>query len=271
VSIADKLESNDCSAAGLIQNPRGCLTAYRTASGSYKKFDDISSAVLWYGLFLLSTVPMAVSSCYKQKVLKGVNLDVMYAVWWSGNFQVVWGILLFWVNWIPLPEQKVQLPSETFQLIADTWSCLQGNVPHPGDEACAADGAPGIKWFIIYLFFNLSFNICYLWLTKRMSAVWAQIATALCLCLTNIFSQFPFLVGDAAQLMTLSQWLGTIMAAVALWIYNLQPEIQAEENSKDKSSVMANDLETSVCQAEPFVATGMPPFDPNYAPGDTLA
>merc|ERR1712100_373525 len=168
-------------------------------------------------MFLLSTVPMAVGSVFKQKVLKGVDLDVCYATWWAGNFQVVWGILLFWINWIPLPEQEVNPPSATFQLIAETWSCMQGNVPTGGDLchtplapaqcSCAADGGPALTWFVAFLCLNISFNICYLWLTKRMSAVWAQIATTLCLCLTNIFSQWSFLVGDAAQLMTLSQWL----------------------------------------------------------------
>jgi len=185
----------------------------------------VSATMLWYGLFIASTVPSAISNCYKQKVLKGVDLDVVYATWWSGNFQILWGIALFWINWIPLPQQDVQPPSRTFQDIADTWQCFIGNVPHPGDESCAGPGGPAITWFAVYLVFNLSFNVCFLWLTKRMSAMWAQIATTLCLDLTNIFSQFKFIVGDSAQLMSLSQWLATILASIALWTYNLEPEI----------------------------------------------
>jgi len=222
VSVADKLENDDCSTAGLAAG--SCLTAYKSSDGH-----DIilagSSMALWYGIFVLSTVPSAISNCYKQKVLKGVDWDVCYATWWSGNFQIIWGLLLFWVNWIPLPEQETQPPSALFSEIGDTWQCFVGNVPHIGDESCAAPGGPAIKWFIIYLCFNLTFNICLLWLTKVMSAVWAQIATTLCLDLTNIFSQFKFMVGDSAQAMTLSQWLGTILASVALWTYNLEPEI----------------------------------------------
>lgn len=181
---------------------------------------------LWYGFFALSTVPSAVSNCYKQKVLKGRDVDVCYATWWSGNFQVLWGLLLFWINWIPLPDQNVQPPSATMQMISDTWQCFIGNMPNADDQSCAAEGGPAGKWFIIYLCFNLTFNICLLWLTKRMSAVWAQIATTLCLDLTNIFSQFKFIVGDSAQLMSFCEWLATVIASLALWTYNVMPEIR---------------------------------------------
>ena len=49
----------------------------------------------------------------------------------------------------------------------------------PGDESCAAPNGPALTWFIVYLLFNLFFNLLLLWLTKNMSAVWAQIATTL--------------------------------------------------------------------------------------------
>merc|ERR1719408_1233103 len=63
-----------------------------------------------------------------------------------------------------------------------------------------------------------------------MSAVWAQIATTLCLDLTNIFSQFRFIVGDSAMLMTLSQWIATFLASIALWTYNVEPEVRYEDS-----------------------------------------
>lgn len=222
VGVSDKLENDDCSEAGLQAGK--CLTSFTNSLGKVVELSG-SSMALWFGLWILSTVPLAVSNCYKQKVLKGVDLDVCYATWWSGNFQVCWGLLLFWVNWIPLPEQPDTPPSTTFQTIADTWKCFNGEIPKHGQEFCAAGGGPAIKWFAIYLLFNLTFNVCLLWLTKRMSAVWAQIATTLCLDLTNIFSQYKAIVGDSARWMTISQWLATALASVALWTYNLEPEI----------------------------------------------
>ena len=56
-----------------------------------------------YILYLVGTVPAGISNCYKQRCLKGVDLEVMYAALWSGNWQIVWGLLLFPINWVPLP------------------------------------------------------------------------------------------------------------------------------------------------------------------------
>jgi len=50
----------------------------------------------------------------------------------------------------------------------------------------------------------VSFNVLLLWLTKRMSATWATIATVLCLDLTCLFSMSPVLLGDEAQPVTIS-------------------------------------------------------------------
>lgn len=224
VGVSNKLEGNDCSPEGVQEGK--CLKAFKTSAGEFKEL-TVTAMALWYGIFALSTVPSAVSNCYKQKVLKGMDVDVVYATWWSGNFQVLWGLLLFWVNWIPLPDEEVAPPSATLQQIGDTWRCFVGEVPQPpGDDSCAAPDGPAGKWFVVYLCFNLTFNICLLWLTKRMSAVWAQIATTLCLDLTNVFSQSRFLVGDSAQPMSLSEWLGTVIATLALWTYNVMPEVQ---------------------------------------------
>lgn len=228
VSVADSLEDNDCSALGIATRPTNCISAYKTSTGEYKVL-SIGSMLLWYGLFIFSTLPSGVSNCYKQKVLQRSGVDVMWATFWSGNFQVFWGLAFFWINWIPLPDQAVTTPDMTFGLLRDSWACFIGQAEKPEDAACNAAGGPAILWFGVYLVFNLSFNVLLLWLTKRMSAVWAQIATVLCLDLTNIFSQSATLMGAGAQRMTLCQWLGTLLATVGLWAYNVEPEVQPGE------------------------------------------
>merc|ERR1719291_1680836 len=55
--------------------------------------------------------------------------------------------------------------------------------------------------------------------------MWANIATTLCLDLTNIFSQSSLLMGKGAQIMSLSDWIATVLASVALWTYNLENEV----------------------------------------------
>jgi len=169
-----------------------------------------------------SVVPGAASNVYKQHVLQGADVDVIYAAWWSGNFQVLWGWFCVPMMWIHMPGQNL-LPSQTMQSFFDTLSCLAGNVPHPGEEHCATFPTPWF-WFGVYCGFNLAFIVLMLWLTKKMSATWAQIAIVLCFDLTNIFGMVPLIAGGAAQPMSFNDWLATALASLALWVYNLQPE-----------------------------------------------
>jgi hypothetical protein len=224
VQISNKLTSNDCSAAGMASGD--CFGSYKDADGDFIRL-TASQMAIWYTLFFCSNLPAAAGNVYKQKVLQGRDVDVCYATWWSGNFQVLWGWLFLPLIWIPLPGQDVQGPGATFSEIADTLSCIMGNVPKPGDETCASSPPPWV-WIVVYLCFNITFNIALLWLTKRMSAAWAQVATVLCLNLCSIFSQFKWAAGDSAQIMSLNDWLGLILASIALWVYNLQPETTAD-------------------------------------------
>lgn len=226
VGVSNLLQNGDCSAAGVELG--NCITSYEGNDEQFHKL-TVGSTFLWYGLFLIGTFPAAVSNVYKQYVLQGGDVDICYASWWSGNFQVIWGWLTIWTLWIPLPGQVTIAPGKTVEALSDTWSCMLGNVPHPGDESCAsAHDFPPIFWFVLYLMFNLSFNVLLLWLTKHISATWAQIATVLCLDLTNIFGQFRFIAGGGAQIMTMSDWLATVLASLSLWIYNLEPERKRE-------------------------------------------
>merc|ERR1719217_929643 len=107
--------------------------------------------MLWYSLMLLGTFPCACGNVYKQHVLQDKDVDIMFASYMSGNFQVFWGLVFFWVLWIPLPGQRTILPSDTLSIVADTWSCMQGNIPHQGDESCAEGALPPMFWFQCYL------------------------------------------------------------------------------------------------------------------------
>jgi len=218
------------------------------------------SSALWYLIYIVGTVPSGVSNCYKQKCLKSVDLEVMYASFWSGNWQIMWGLLTFPINWIPMPSPApVHPPAETGEFLSRAWTCFFGEVPlnatgapylppettttfvpsvcngssevssyDPGDAVCAAAGGSAAVWFLVYIVFNVTFNVLLLWLTKRMSATWAQIGTVLCLDLASVFSQFTFLMGSEAQALTLQQWFGLILAGIAMWVYNLKDELDED-------------------------------------------
>jgi len=191
------------------------------------------SSPLWYMIYLVGTVPSGISNCYKQKCLKSVDLEVMYASLWSGYWQIFWGLLLFPVNWIPLPSPApVNKPAETLHFLGRSWACFTGRVPEDADgmpylesdAACASPGGSAATWFMVYLLFNVSFNVLLLWLTKRMSGTWAQVATVICLDVASLFSQFKFLLGNEAVELHVEQYFGLILAALALWVYNLKDE-----------------------------------------------
>lgn len=165
----------------------------------------------------------------------------MYATLWSGNWQILWGLLLFPVNWIPLPSPaEVQSPSDMGSYLSSAWTCFHGEAPttlnttsggtyvKELDAVCASSGGSAAEWFVIYLCFNVSFNLLFLWLVKRMSATWATIATVLCLDLTSLLSMSSFLEGDEATPVTLEQYYGLVLAGIAMWIYTLRDELDQD-------------------------------------------
>ena len=55
------------------------LGQYKTPAGTMA-----TAGSLWYVIYVIGTIPAGVSNCYKQKCLKSVDLEVMYATLWSG-------------------------------------------------------------------------------------------------------------------------------------------------------------------------------------------
>jgi len=228
VGLSQKLGSNDCSENG-VQHGK-CIGAYKASDGLFHIL-SVGAAVFWYCVFLLSVLPYAVGSVYKQYVLQGRDVEVVYATWWSGCFQILWGLMCVPFLWIKLPGQDLP-PARTLDALVDTWSCLCGHVPHEGDEACATAPSP-LFWFVVYLVFCVSFQVLGLWLTKHLSAVWIMVAAVLCLDITNVLGMIPFFAGGGAQVMSVNDWLATALASVAIWVYSFEPETRALSEEED--------------------------------------
>merc|ERR1712070_92097 len=224
---------NDCSDAALQEKNPTCFEAYHSntggPNGSWVRM-GAAQMVFFYVLFMVSTLPAAVSNVYKQKVLQGVDADIFYVTWWSGWFQLLWGWSCIPLMWIPLPGQDILPPSQTFKAIADTFMCIGGTNPNDelGNVPSCSSGTPPWIYVILYFAFNATFNLCITWLIKRISAMWVQVATVLCLNLCNIFSSMPIIMGSSAQAMTGWDWAGAIIVSIALWVYNMQPEVTAD-------------------------------------------
>ena len=97
-----------------------------------------------------------------------------------------------------------------------------GTNPKAQVTSCSAE--PAWAWFATYLFFNVFFNLCLMWLIKHMSSTWAAIGTVLCGNLGGFFSQFEIFGGKSAQVLSMEQWMALILSTIALWVYNTQDE-----------------------------------------------
>ena len=207
------------------------LPAYKGADGRiiYISFGILASMYL---LFIVVIIPYAFVNVYKQKKLKQVNLDVAYGFFWQCVWQVLWGIVFIpacWIPW-PTPSGHNEASFSTFgQDLADSWTCFMGQNPKPQIVSCSAE--PAWAWFAIYLLFNVFFNLCMMWLIKRMSSTWAAIGAILCGNLAGVFSQFKIIGGKSAQILSLEQWMSLILATIAMWVYNIQEPLRASKKS----------------------------------------
>lgn len=224
VALSSQISSADCSPEGREEGH--CLDSYKGGDGKYHAL-EAGAMIFWYIVFLLSILPYAVGAVYKQYVLQGRDLEVVYATWWSGCFQILWGICCLPFIWIKLPGQPKVDIGDTFQTLADTLSCLAGNAPNPEEDQACVTSPPPAFWFFIYLFFCVAFQVIGLYLTKVCSAVWIMVAAVLCLDLTNVFGQYQFIAGPVARAMTVDDWLATALASVAIWVYSLEEEKNA--------------------------------------------
>lgn len=201
----------------------GTLGQYVDANG-----ETAQASGLWYVIFLIGVVPMGFANVYNQKYLQEDDLDIMYASYWGGIWQILAGFLFFPCNWIPLPSPATsQAPSDSLNYIWNGCLCTVGIAPSqaPLDLVCEAQGGSPAVWFAVYLLCTMSFNVLLNWLTKYMSATWANIGSVLCLDLSAVLSMSRFLMGSEARDVTLEQYLALVLAALAMAVYTVEPEV----------------------------------------------
>jgi hypothetical protein len=221
VGLSPGIVNNNCSEEGLKQG--NCLNSYKGNNGQYYLL-SMGTLLFWMVMYVASILPLSAGKVFKQWVLQGREVDVMYAMWWSRSFQVLWGWLSIPTIWVSLPGQDVK-PSETGTTLINTFSCMLGNVPVPGqDDTCAADSPSPMVMFCICVMFHVIFSFMRLWLIKCMSATWLNVAGVLGSDLGNILGMFPFFAGGGARIMSYTDWLGTALTSIALWVYSLKPE-----------------------------------------------
>ena len=200
------------------------LPPYKDSSGEilHIPFNVLATMYVFY---IISQMPFAFLNVYKQKKLKEVNLDVAWGYFWQCAWQVMWGLFFIPASWLPWPTPTGtnEASASSFgQALTDSWVCFLGYDPDPSITSCSAEPIWG--WFAVYLFFNVSCNLCLTWLVKQLSSTWASIGAILCGNVGGFFNQFEIFGGKSAQALSLEQWMALLLSSLAMWIYNAQDE-----------------------------------------------
>jgi len=241
-----------------VCDSQSSLNSYKDGAGNIQ-----STSAVWYLIFILSVAIQAGSNVYQQYILQGPDLEIMWSSFWVCVWQVPLGLLLLMSMWIPTTSPGVP-PHQTGEAITQALTCFFGSVPVstiPGItqadvQICGGEGGmSAFEWFIVYSFFNISFNVLLMWLTKYLSTTWAQIATILCLDIAGLLSMSPALQGGSASYPTISEWMGYVLAGLGLWMYNLQDEVDRttgitkcliHQKSQEEDGMYASNIKVGV-------------------------
>lgn len=206
-----------------------------------------SGSLAWIMMMVISQTPSAASNVYKEIGLKACDLEVWYANAWIGVYQLIWGILSVWTVFIPAfvaPHPPVT-PSTLFSYIAEAHDCFLGrdvvivdnstsfvsdcvsNGNTYADGACTVncdqDGTP-LQVFVIYICFNLTYNVLALYVFKRGSSVLFVVANAARLPLVDALNSWGFVSGQADEAFGKYDALALFVLVMALVIYYSEAE-----------------------------------------------
>lgn len=195
----------------------------------------------WYAvcIYLLSNVPMAASSCYKQNAFREQEFDVWYLTQWVSIFQ-------FFVSFLFMPLLALpgfgsvdgQPLSDIPSLMTGGWDCFLER-----QDECRERHT---FWLLIlYCAVNICYNTLGLYLTKVGSALLNAISYAMLLpCTTLLF--FTPLVGPVQEAFTSTSWftvLGLFVVLMGFALYQhydrgvgVSPDTKKTVNPRVKSS-----------------------------------
>eukprot|EP01038_Epipyxis_sp_PR26KG_P015628 gene15628-21124_t len=152
-------------------------------------------SIIWAIVLILSTIPMALSSVYKEIALGETEIDAIYLNGWVAVFQLMFSLVLC-VPCALVSDPPVAIPD----LPKNLWDGLlcyfgQSTITcSDGDSNCTADRCfPGGPEFVnIYLFFNQLYNLLIILIIKYGSANLLYLALTLMVPLGNVAFTLPF-------------------------------------------------------------------------------
>jgi len=195
-------------------------------------------SIIWSCVMLASTVPMTLSSVYKEIALGETELDPIYLNGWIAVFQLLFSLALC-VPASMATDPPVQIP-DLPQNMLDGLRCYVGinsNTCDGNDDSCEADNCnPAAPEFVtVYLFFNQLYNLLIILILKYGSANLLFMAFTLMVPLGNVAFTLPFVPGH--QPLQVTDILGLIIICIGLGCYRFASGLYAkyfpEKDGKD--------------------------------------
>ena len=200
------------------------------------------SVSLWFVLLdVVSWLPMGMSITYKEFVLKGKQVSVFWFAAFNAFYQCCWGFIMIPYAFIEWPEPKGHAdasPDELGDMYSNGFRCFfgLGGTPDPEDQ-CNDVWA----WFILFIFFNVVFNITLLKISKEVSGAFAAVVSA------SVFILSDFLLMSEALTAApqpIEAWtaFGMIAVSIGVIMYGSKSELDKDGNEiKTVSSGASNE------------------------------
>ena len=185
-------------------------------------------SLLWAAMMIVSCIPMALSSVYKEIALGETELDPVYLNGWIAAFQFGFA-LLFCVPAslatsppVPIPDLPENLWNGMRCYIGiDSLTCPEGS-----SSDCVPDNCSSSPLYVnLYLLFNQAYNLLIILILKYGSANLLFLALTLQVPLGNAAFTLPFLPGHKPLQFT--DIIGLVVICVGLICYRFSAQILA--------------------------------------------
>jgi drug/metabolite transporter (DMT)-like permease len=224
--------------------------------------------VLWSIVLILSTVPMTLSSVYKEIALGETELDPMFLNGWIAVFQLLFSILLC-VPGALVSDPPVAVPD----LPQNLWNglkCFMGvssQTCDAGDDDCTADECyPNAPIFVsIYLVFNQLYNLLILLLIKYGSSNLLWLALTLMVPMGNVAFTLPFV--PEHQPLKSTDIIGLVLICGGLGVYRFAAAL-VQQYLGGEDTGAASKLEYSAVDLRDDKSISNPFLDENSVGGD---
>lgn len=199
-----------------------------------------SNLALWSCVMIASTIPMALSSVYKEMALGAQELDPIYLNGWIAVFQFLFSLILCVPSSLA-SDPPVPIPNLP-QNLWDGLKCYTGvnsNTCTDGSDSCVKDNCfPAAPEFVtIYLFFNQLYNLLIILILKYGSANLLFMALTLMVPLGNVAFTLPFVPGNAP--LRITDILGLVIICLGLATYRFASDLYRKyvEGDTDTSNL----------------------------------